>query len=365
MAESNCLFLPAELNRRIGGFDEGFDEPGAGLANLDIFSRAIDAASGPLVALLGEASFHQFHEGTTTNVSLAEKDRRVREYMVKYEAVKGESFKSADMSKLTYRGAFTEGTPLKLERRPSFPRAVRLTDAIRPTPFHEHFDPGTRQYLISSFTESSLDARTQWLGHPIDLYPADLVAIQEIITRTRPTHVVLAQVEPGMAVFVDSILKLAEVPSPILIWVSGAAAPEGLGARVKSVPLEPNSPKAQRRVAQLVGTAESTLVLYGADATPKFGVEELGEYARLVGHRCYLVVLRTSRGQPWIGYARLRGQRVINDMVRADPGLVVDASWERNVLTSCPSGFVLRIGEPADPDAGFDESLDDIPEPVS
>jgi cephalosporin hydroxylase len=366
MAESNCLFLPAELHRRIGGFDEGFDEPGAGLANLDIFSRAIDAASGPLVALLGEASFHQFHEGTTTNVSVEEKDRRVRDYMIKYETLKGEGFKSADMSKLTYRGAFEEGTPLKLERRPTFPRGVRLTDAIRPTPFQEHFDPGTRQYLISSYTESSTDARTHWLGHPIDLYPADLVALQEIIARTRPTHVVLAQVEPGLAVFVDSILKLLEVPSPILIWASAKdPAPEDLAARVKTIALEPNAPKAVRRVAQLVGTSEATLVLYGADASPKLGVEELSAYARFVAHRCYLVAVRTSHGQPWIGYARLRAQRVINDMVKADPGLVVDTSWERNVLTSCPSGFVLRVGEPAGSEEGSDAGLDDIPEPVS
>ena len=178
MSESNCLFLPAELYARIGGFDEGFDEPGAGLANLDLFARAIDAAEGPLIALLGEASFHQFHGGTTTNVSDDEKDRRVRDYMVKYEEVKGEGFRSADMSKLTFRGAFTTGTPLKIERRPAFPRGVRLTDDIRPIAFDEHFDAGVRQYLISAYTETSLDQRTSWLGQPIDLYPADLVALQ-------------------------------------------------------------------------------------------------------------------------------------------------------------------------------------------
>ena len=57
----------------------------------------------------------------------------------------------------------------------------------------------------------------------------------------------------------------------------------------------------------------------------------------------------------------MRAMRAINDLIRDDPSLVVDTSWDRNVLTSCPSGFVLRVGEPA---AAFDESLDHIPEPA-
>ena len=360
LAESNCLFLPAALYGRIGGFDEGFDEPGAGLANLDLFSRAIDAAEGPLIALLGEASFHQFHGGTTTNVSDQEKDRRVRDYMIKYEALKGESFKSADMSKLTFRGRFTTGTPLKLERRPTFPRSMRLTDAIRPMPFDEHFDAPVRQYLVSAYTEASAGRRTSWLGQPIDLYPADLVALQEIIVRTRPTHVVMAHAEPGLAAFVDSILKLLDIPSPTIVWVNPKAeAPGGLTARVRAVSGEPNSPKALRRIAQNLGAAEATLVLYAADGQPKLTLQNLAEYARFVGHRCYLVTLRTALGQPWIGYARMRAARAVADLVQSDPGLVLDTSWERNVLTSCPSGIVLRVG-PAG--RSYDRGLDRIGE---
>jgi cephalosporin hydroxylase len=360
MAESNCLFLPAVVYARIGGFDEGFDEPGAGLANLDIFTRAIEAAEGPPIALLGEASFHQFHGGTTTNVSDDEKDRRVRDYMIKYQELKGEAFRSADMSNLTFRGAFTTGTPLKLERRPTFPRGMRLTDAIRPVAFDEHFDPGARQYLISAYTEANLDQRTSWLGQPIDLYPADLVALQEIMVRTRPTHVVIAHAEPGLASFVDSILKLLDVPSPTIIWANDAReAPQGLAAWVHQVTGDPNSPKVLRRISRLVGAAEATLVLYAVDGQPKVTAQSLADYAGFVGHRCYLVALRTARGQPWIGYARLRGSRAVSDLVQADPALAIDTSWERNILTSCPSGFVLRVG---DADAVYDERLDRIPE---
>ena len=183
------------------------------------------------------------------------------------------------------------------------------------------------------------------------------------MTRTRPTHVVFANVEPGLAVFADSILTLLDVPSPTFIWASETpGSPEGLRARVRPVIGEVNSPRTLKRIGQALGTAESSLVLFAVDGSPKLTTQTLADYARFVAHRCYLVALRTARGQPWIGYARLRAARVINDLVQADPGLVVDTAWERNVLSSCPSGFVLRVGQAS---ADYDESLDHIPEPVS
>jgi len=346
LAESNCLFLPMELWRRIGGYDEGFDEPGAGLANLDLFGRAVEAATGPLIALLGEASFHQFHEGTTTNVPDEEKDRRVAEYMVKYREVKGEAFKSADMSRLTLRGGFATGAATKLDRRPPFPRGLRLTDAIRPVDFDDYFDAGLRQHLISAYAEAGAADRALWLGQPIDLYPADLVALQEVMTRTRPTHVIMAHAEPGLAVFVDSILKLLGVASPMIVWASPAhEPPEGLAARVELVKSEPNAPKSLEKIRRLIGEPASALVLYAVDAMPKMGWQNLADYAALLNPGDYLVALRTARGQPWIGYARLRASRAIAELVREVPGLEVDASWERHVLTSCPSGFVRRTGD--------------------
>ncbi len=172
---------------------------------------------------------------------------------------------------------------------------------------------------------------------------------------------IFARAEPGLLTFVDSILTLLGIADPMLIQVSDAAAPEGLKARLKQIPSDPHSPKTLHRVAQLVGAAEATLVLYAVDRSPKLAAEQLADYARFVGHRCYLVALRTARGQPWIGYARLRAQRALHDLVRADAGLVIDGSWDRNVLSSCPSGFVLRVGDRA---ASYDESLDLIAEPA-
>ena len=67
IAESNAVFLRRELWDLLGGFDERFDAPGGGLVNLDSFSRIFEWSDAKLVILLGEATFHQLHNGTNTN----------------------------------------------------------------------------------------------------------------------------------------------------------------------------------------------------------------------------------------------------------------------------------------------------------
>lgn len=67
MAESNCLMLPKKLWNKVGGYDERLDSPSGGLANLDLYSRVISEEDHKLFFVLGEGSFHQLHDGDTTN----------------------------------------------------------------------------------------------------------------------------------------------------------------------------------------------------------------------------------------------------------------------------------------------------------
>lgn len=70
--ESNCLTMLRSTYQRMGGFDERFKSAGGGLSNLDFFNRLNESEDLNPVMLLGEATFHQFHGGTATNVPLAE-----------------------------------------------------------------------------------------------------------------------------------------------------------------------------------------------------------------------------------------------------------------------------------------------------
>ncbi|NQY04355.1 MAG: glycosyltransferase, partial [Halieaceae bacterium] len=88
--ESNCLITTKQVLNDSGGFDERFDEPGAGFANLEIFHRLIHEVANTYVALPGEGSFHQDHSGTTTGLSPSQRDAKVMAYREKYESITGE-----------------------------------------------------------------------------------------------------------------------------------------------------------------------------------------------------------------------------------------------------------------------------------
>lgn len=72
IAESNCLAVRNDAWRTLGGLHEGFISPGGGWVNLDFYREAC-AALEPLVMLLGEGTFHQFHGGVATNVPRAQR----------------------------------------------------------------------------------------------------------------------------------------------------------------------------------------------------------------------------------------------------------------------------------------------------
>ncbi len=70
LSESNCFVIKRSCLIDVGGFDEQFTSAGGGLVNLDLFNRIHAHQYFTPVMLLGEATFHQFHGGVATNVSM-------------------------------------------------------------------------------------------------------------------------------------------------------------------------------------------------------------------------------------------------------------------------------------------------------
>ncbi len=89
MFESNCLFVERSLLDELGGADERFDFPGGGFINLDIFQRAVEAPQSSAAQLVGEGCFHQFHGGTTTNVTIQDRDEQLEKYRQQYIDIRG------------------------------------------------------------------------------------------------------------------------------------------------------------------------------------------------------------------------------------------------------------------------------------
>lgn len=89
--ESNCFFVARSLWDEIGGYDERFTSAGGGLVNWEYFKRAVELRDVEAVNLLGEATFHQFHGGASTNH--LRKDHPVRGWFREYESIIGEPFR--------------------------------------------------------------------------------------------------------------------------------------------------------------------------------------------------------------------------------------------------------------------------------
>ncbi len=87
--ETNCLITTRKVFQENGGFDERYSEPGAGFANLEIFSRLIHEQDNCYIILSGEGTFHQDHSGVTTQKSPEDRNVLVAEYKNRHAEVTG------------------------------------------------------------------------------------------------------------------------------------------------------------------------------------------------------------------------------------------------------------------------------------
>lgn len=100
LSESNCFALRRDDYLALGGLDEAFTGAGGGLVNLDFFNRVHEDPRFQPVMLLGEATFHQFHGGTATNVPPAQHPWPAM--AAEYEAIRGRPFRSSFRPPLYY-----------------------------------------------------------------------------------------------------------------------------------------------------------------------------------------------------------------------------------------------------------------------
>jgi len=334
MSESNCLFVPASVFAAIGGFDEAFDEPGAGYANLDLFRRAVEATAEPPIALIGEASFHQFHGGTTTNVNDQEKDRRVRAFAHKYARLRGKTWTSIEPGSIRLRGQVRTRSAVGVRQRPLSPARIGVTTEVRTAELTTHFDDLACDYLTSVYIEAGLDKRAMWRGQAVGVAPTDAMEIAAILHDLRPSHIVAVNAPAGLVTLVRDVCDRAGGGRLILVG-DGAdvLAADTLGG-----------------VRRALAAATDVVVLYQMPRGDTRLLDALCAYGEFVSLRSYLVVLGSGHGQPWLGYATAWPQKALNSFVGMR-SFAIDQSRTAHLLTACPMGFLQRIGPIASGDA--------------
>jgi hypothetical protein len=125
ISESNALFLRREVWASLSGVDERFDAPGGGLINLDTFSRALELPQAKVVILLGEATFHQVHGGTSTNAPPDRQRENIARWLSQYASIRGQRFPLRSTQPPTYIGTLPKPALARMVRAALRPRKER------------------------------------------------------------------------------------------------------------------------------------------------------------------------------------------------------------------------------------------------
>ena len=199
-----------------------------------------------------------------------------------------------------------------------------------------------------------------WLGRPIIQYPQDIVALQEIIWRTKPDLIIESGIaHGGSLLFFASMLELMGGNGRVLgidieIRPHNRAAIEAEPLARRITMIEGSS--VDRAVVAMVAAAAGdrrTMVVLDSDHTRDHVGAELEAYAPLVSTGCYLVVLDTmlenmpdalNRDRPW-GAGNGPKSAVAAFLAGSGAGhFVADRSIDHKLLISVgPEGYLLRV----------------------
>ncbi len=200
-----------------------------------------------------------------------------------------------------------------------------------------------------------------WLGRPVIQYPQDLIAIQEIIWRTRPELIVETGIaHGGSLIFSASILELIGGGGQVVgvdvdIRSHNRKAIEGhpLSRRIDMIEGSSIDPKIIGKVAR-AAAGKRTMIMLDSNHTHDHVLAELRAYAPLVSAGCYLVVLDTIiedlphalfANRPW-----KRGNNpktAVHEFLRETRDFAVDESMaDKLLITVAPDGFLFCVRKP-------------------
>ncbi|GIU87284.1 MAG: hypothetical protein KatS3mg009_1799 [Acidimicrobiia bacterium] len=344
MWESNCIFVPRAVLEQVGGFDESFSMAGGGYANLEFYERVGATPGVTLATILGEASFHQVHGGTTTNqADPDERRRRIAGYADHYRELRGRPFRGPGRA-IHYVGFMHPAARRTKARRLASPGVFDAgapdTEGLpaQPVPVPEDL----RVAFTDAFWRGLAWQTTTWLGRVVGRPPADLFVYQELIAQTRPDWVIETGTGTGgRAHFLATVCDLLGHGRVVTIG-RGGSPPEH--PRLVHVARDPLGPHTLDEVRRIVGEVPNALVVIGTRANNTQTLRQFERYAPFVPVGSYVVVEDTIvNGHPvWPGFGPGPAE-AIKAIMNTRGDFAPDPGCERYGLTFNPGGFLKRI----------------------
>lgn len=198
-----------------------------------------------------------------------------------------------------------------------------------------------------------------WLGRPVIQFPADLIAIQELIVSVRPQLVIETGIaHGGSLIHSASILELMGGEGRVLgvdidIRPHNRAAIEAhpMSKRIDMIEGSSVDEAVAGRIRQATEGKARVLVILDSMHTHDHVLRELQLYAPLVTAGSYCVVLDTIiedlpdeayPDRPW-GKGN-SPKTAVWEFVKSDPRFAIDSELESKLLmTSAPDGWLKRV----------------------
>lgn len=214
-----------------------------------------------------------------------------------------------------------------------------------------------RQFLLSA-NPQRYSYNFDWLGLPIIQYPADIVAVQELIWRIRPEVVIETGVARGGSLALSASLLELLGGDRFVIGVElelrdhnrRALKSHSLAHRFRLIEGSSTDPSIVEQVAILVGSRGPVLVLLDSSHTHDHVSAELEAYSPFVSAGSYVVVFDTVieylrhedfPDRPWHPG---NSPKTAVDKFLAQPGcrFEVDKEFDSKLIISVAPGGYLR-----------------------
>jgi len=197
-----------------------------------------------------------------------------------------------------------------------------------------------------------------WLGRPIIQIPQDIIALQEIIWKTKPDLIIETGIAHGGGlIFYASMLELIDkgevlgIDIDIREYNRREIEKHKMAKRIKMIEGSSTDEKVIKEVEKIVKRHKKVLVCLDSLHTHKHVLKELELYSPFVSKGSYLVVFDTIveyfpkgffKDRPWD-----KGNNpltAVKEFLKHNKNFVVDKEIENKLLiTSAPGGFLKRI----------------------
>jgi cephalosporin hydroxylase len=197
-----------------------------------------------------------------------------------------------------------------------------------------------------------------WLGRPIIQYPQDMIAMQEIIWKTKPELIIETGIaHGGSLIYYASILELIGSGDVLGVDIDirshnfGEIMDSPMARRIHMIEGSALDERVVAKVASFARNRSRVMVCLDSNHTHEHVSRELSLYADFVSVGSYLVVFDTiieylPKGmypdRPWnVGN---NPATAVKEFLSADDRFQIDKEYDKKLLISvAPGGYLRRI----------------------